>query len=349
MKFFPEIDEHFYDKFRTYQLIKGDTLLGVSQKLNIETSELRRYHNRYCDERDLIEKDFKGHTRFLILAPEKTEATVAKPPSPKSQNVNFGSNTTLPFFPKHIQKDYSVEYIFKTQDLTEKLEMGIRVKWLNTDVNHYHLIEIRKSVNLFVNNNIPNTIMDEIDAKMVQVLYPLQIIVDPCGKYIDVFNDKEIRSRWENKKMELLKDYENGIIPMYLKNCQLALESAESLFQLLNSDYFLRSFFNGINTSYTDDGIFEHTISFPVLNNKESHFLVKQKVDSCLNEARLIKVEQKGNCINTNTQNQLTDGSYAATYFLDPHSYFIEKMELECRLELEKTFELRIEIEAIKN
>ncbi|OXA87625.1 peptidoglycan-binding protein LysM [Flavobacterium hercynium] len=349
MKFFPEIDEHYYDKFRTYQLTKGDTLVGVSQKLNIDASEIRRYHNRYCDERDLIEKDFKGHTKFLILAPEKTEANLAKPTSPKSQNVNFGSATSLPFFPKDIQKDYSVKYTFKTQDLTEKLEMGIRVKWLNTDVNNYHLIEIRKSVNLFVNNNMPDTIMDEIGAKMVQVLYPLQIIVDPSGKCIDVFNDKEIRNRWESKKIELLQDYENGIIPIYMKNCQLALESAESLFQLLKSDYFLRSFFNGIHTSYTEEGIFEHKVYFPVLNNKESQFLVKQKIDSCLNEARLIKVEQKGNCINTNAQNQLIDGSYISTYFLDPHSYFIEKMELECRLELEKTFELRIEIEAIKN
>lgn len=352
MYYIGESDVSEYDKHRTYKIRKGDTLQSVARELGVDAQDLRRHHNIYCRIPDLIEADFKSHLELLILPPEKKEAKTNDEIEKKRRKVSFGDDNRLHFSPERTNENYKVQYTSEVGDEVDVTEMNVNVKWLAVDKNKYHLFEINRASDIYINGKVPDTKMNELAAKTAEVLYPLEIVVDEFGKWVAVYNHNEIESRWEKIKNEILDYYEGEVVETYIEHIEYALESADTLFELLASDYFLRAFFNGIHIGYTADYSFKNEITFPLEKNKESVFKVEQKVASHLDEEGLIKVEQKGDYIDSGLEIDLGyapwKGNYSAAYFLDADSYYIEKMNLECSIDYDNPIKIAIKIDSIK-
>ncbi|OXB10958.1 peptidoglycan-binding protein LysM [Flavobacterium plurextorum] len=344
-------EESSYDKFRTYKIKKGDTLESVARDLGIEAEKLRWYHNMYCEIPDLIEADFKSYLEFLILAPEKAIEERKEETEKKTQKASLASNYTLPFGADKINKEYKVNYTTVFGDEVDTIEMKVSVKWLATDRNKYHLFEIDRR-NVQVNNEVPDTVVAELEAKTGEVLYPLKIVVDESGNWIDIYNYDEIDNRWKDTKEAVLDYFEGEVAENYIQQTEYTLDSSETLFDSLASDYFLRAFFNGIHVSYTSSYSFENEVVFPLEKGEESKFVVEQKIDLVLDESNLVKVEQKGDYIDTGFKTSLGfdpwKGKFKALYFLDEDSYCIEKLNLECNIEYDEPIKVMIQIESLK-
>ncbi|MCM0666436.1 LysM peptidoglycan-binding domain-containing protein [Flavobacterium tyrosinilyticum] len=345
-------EESPYGKFRTYKIKKGDTLASVARDLGVEADELRWYHNMYCEIQDLIEADFKSYSQFLILAPEKYIEERKEKEEKKAQKVTLASNHILPFVADRINKDYKVQYTTVFGDQVDTIEMEVSVKWLATDKNSFHLFEINKG-SIYVNNIIPDTIMDELAAKTAAVLYPLKIVVDESGKWVGIYNYDEIENRWKETKEEVLDYFEGEVAENYIEHTEYALENSEALFDSLASDYFLRAFFNGIYVGYTSNYSFQNEVFFPLEKDEESKFAVQQKIDSILDESNFVKVEQKGDYVDSGGEASFGfdpwKGKINTSYFLDEHSYCIEKINLECNIEYDEPIKVIIQIESLKN
>ncbi len=352
MYYIDKPEKSSYDKFRIYKIKKGDTLESVARDLGIDAQELRRYHNMYCEIPDLIEADFKSYLEYLILAPEKSIEAKKEQTEKKYQKVSLASNYTLPFVADKINNDYQVNYTTVFGDDVDTIEMKVSVKWLATDRNNYHLFEINKG-SIYVNNTIPDTVMDELAAKTASVLYPLKIVVDESGKWVDIYNYDEIENRWKDTKEEVLDYFEGEVAENYIEHTEYALENSETLFESLSSDYFLRAFFNGIYVSYTSNYSFQNEVFFPLEKDEESKFDVQQKIDSILDESNLVKVEQKGDYVDSGGEASFGfdpwKGKINASYFLDEHSYCIEKINLECSIEYDEPIKVIVQIESLKN
>lgn len=354
MHYTNESDSEFYGKFHTYKIGLGDTLQKVSQKLGIDARELRNHHNMHCLLPDLIEKDFKSYSKFLILAPEKSAIAENAELENKPKKVSFGNNFRLPFLPKGINRDYSLEYTFEFENQINTIGMAVRIQWISTDVNKYSLFEIRRSLNLFVDNDAPDKLMYELNAKVVEVLYPLNIVVDEFGKWVYIYNYKEICSRWENKKNEIFEYYKNDalVTKNLIRFADYALKSSDNLHEAFKSDYFLRTFFNGIHTEYKVDYLLEKEISFPLEKGRESIFKIEQKINPYLNDDNLIEVEIKGDYLNSeeeiNFTGKLWEGYYSTKYTLQSYSSFIETMALECSIEYDEPIKISLIVEALK-
>jgi hypothetical protein len=339
-------------KHRTYRVKKGDTLKSVALELGIEDRELRRYHNIYCAIPDLIEADFKSHLEFVILAPEKTADEIEEKLEKKAEKVSLAKDYKLPFVPGGMNKKYKVHYTSEVGTEIDTLEMDVSVKWLATDQNNFHLFEInRKSI--YVNNETPDTVMDELAAKTAEVLYPLKIVVDESGKWIDIYNYNDIEERWQDTKQEILDYYEGEVTENYIDHTELAFVSPATLFRSLSSDYFLRTFFNGIHVSYTGEYSFKNEVSFPLEKDDESIFKVEQTINPFLDESYFVQVAQKGNYVDTigesNYGFEPWTGNYDVTYLLDSNNYCIEKINLKCHINYDDPIKVIIAIEALKN
>lgn len=350
MYYIDKPEESAYDKFRTYKIKKGDTLESVARDLGMDAQELRRYHNMYCEIPDLIEADFKSYSKFLILAPEKYIEERKEETEKKTQKVSLASNYILPFVADRISKEYQVNYTTVFGDEVDTIEMKVSVKWLATDKNNFHLFEINRG-SIYVNNVIPDTIMDELAAKTAAVIYPLKIVVDESGKWIDLYNYDEIEERWKDTKENVLDYFEGEVAENYIEQTEYALESSETLLKSLASDYFLRVFFNGIYVSYTSNYSFQNEVFFPLEKDEESKFKVEQKINSVIDESNFVKVEQKGDYIDSGGEASFGfdpwKGKYNASYFLDEHSYCIEKVNLECDIEYDEAIKVIIQIESL--
>lgn len=340
-----------YDKHLTYKIKKGDTLQSVAHDLGIDALELRRYHNIYCSIPDLIEADFKSHLEFVILAPEKKETSVKEESEKKLEKVSFGTDYRLPFSPQRINENYKIQYTSEVGDEIDVTEMKVSVKWLASDDNKYHLFEINRAPTIYINGEMPDSIMSELSAKSAEVLYPLKIVVDGYGKWIDIYNYDEVESRWENIKNEILEYYEGEVAEAYIEHTEIALENSDTLLEALRSDYFLRAYFNGIHVEYNSNYSFNDEVSFPLEKDEESIFKVQQKVAPYLDDSDCIKVEQKGDYVDSGHDIVYGyapwKGNYNAEYFLNSDSYAIEKLNLECKIEYDEPIKITIAIELL--
>ena len=337
---------------RTYIIKTGDTLHKVAQELAIAPMELRRYHNIYCEIPDLIEADFPSHLKLLILPPDKSDIATNGSIEKKLRKVSFAKGYALPFLPAGSQKKYDVKYIIEEGDQIDTLNFEVNVKWVAIDKNGFHLFEINRSSPIYINNTEPDTIMDELAAKTAQILYPLQVVVDSSGKWVDVYNYNEIVHRWDKLKSELLEYYEGEVTRTHVNHTDKYIQPKANLQIALNSDYFLRAFFNGIHVAYTPEYTFENNVTFPLVKEEEALFIVQQKVAPYLDESSCIKVEQKGDYVDTDFDIDFGfdpwEGNYRATYFLNPDSYCIEKMELECCINYDAPIKTILTIESIE-
>ena len=335
---------------RIYTIQKGDTLQKVAQELAIAPLELRRYHNIYCEIRDLIEADFPSHLEVVLLPPVKSDNDINETVEKKRRKVSFSKGNTLPFLPAGSQKNYNVKYTIEEGDEKDILNFETNVKWIAIDKNGFHLFEIKRAKAIYINTLAPDTMMDEMDAKTTEALYPLQVVVDSTGKWVDVYNYNEIVERWENTKKEILDYYEGDVTQIHIKHVEQYLETKANLTTALKSDYFLRAFFNGIHVGYTPEYTFENNITFPLIKEEEALFKVQQKVEPFLEENHSIKVEQTGDYVDIDIAFELDpwEGNYKATYFLNPDNYCIEKMELECCINYDSPVKSTITIEGIE-
>jgi hypothetical protein len=350
MYYIEESNVPSYDNYRTYKIRKGDTLQSVANELGVDAQELRRYHNMRCNIPDLIEADFKSYLELLILAPEKSKvATVSEEKIPKK--VIFGSQPfTIPFYPVNINNSYNVKYSIDKGDTIKKIEFDVSVKWLRSDKNGICFFEIDRLSKVLIDEKVIETKVDALAEMTASILYPMQVVVDQNGNWIDIFNYQTIRERWEDEKIKVLDYYEGKHVLKYIDAVEYTLRDEESLMESLSDDWFLSVFFNGIHTCYGSDLVVEKDTHFSIIPKRAIvNTNVEQKIEEYLDEANLIVIKQKGEFTDEDLKekflrNNEVAGYYSAEYSLNPNHYSIEKITLECTLNLDSPKKVNIEI-----
>ncbi|MEO8239223.1 MAG: peptidoglycan-binding protein LysM [Flavobacterium sp.] len=348
----------------TYKIEKGDTLDSVALKLGKDRDELRRYHNMHCiPDADVIPDDFPRHLEFLVLKPVKLQANGEPEELPKQPVIFSSKEYELPFAPANLHNKYLGMYVIENGDEKHTIKEEIGVKWLATDKNGYSFFEIKKLSKVYINDYEADLIADQLAEKIGHVFYPLTVIVNKKGKWIDIHNYDQIQERWEKIKTEILQEYEGELIEECLAIYDLQIANKSAIINALSSDWFIRAFFNGINIEYKEDLVFENQVNFPI-SRKTSYvkFQVEQKIEPYLDAYNLITVTQKGILADTRTKEDFegdadfpydtllnenpekAEGTYRAVYYLNPANYCVESLFLECTIALSVPQKVTVQI-----
>lgn len=322
-------------KHYTYKIQKGDTPISVADKLEITLYELRAYHNFNCLENaDVINADFPGHLQYLLLKPTKLESDHEQEEI-KPTKVIFDNDFRIPFHNVRGKNSYMVFQTIENNEQSQSIKYKVSVECITKDKNGYSLFGIDRVSKVYVNNFQTDTITDTIAEEVSSILYPLLIVVDQEGKWIDIHNFSDIVERWIIKRRDILEANEGQAINKYLDAVNSVLDKPENLLINLSDDWFLKVFFNGIHTTYTPDLSFPTKADFAI-TPKETPiiFEVTQKISEYLNDANMIVIEKKGLLTDSSKEivpeNNNFSGSYHAIYHLNPNTYAIENVSLEC-------------------
>ncbi|MCP2029025.1 hypothetical protein L1276_004204 [Flavobacterium sp. HSC-32F16] len=318
-----------------YEIQKGDTPESVADKLEMTLYELRSYHNFNCIENiDVINAGFPSHLGFLLLNPKSTGSNKEQEEL-KPVKVVFDNEFTIPFSHVIGKNSYKVFLAVENDKQLQSVSYKVSVEFIKRDKNGYSLFEIDRVSKVFLNNNVIEKIVDTVAEEVSTILYPLLIVVNPEGKWVDIHNFNDIVERWTEKRKKIAETKEGIVINKYFNTVDFILENPDNLLKNVSDDWFLNMFFNGIHTGYTLNFSFTNQADFS-LTPKDDVLLfnVTQKINEYLNDAGMIVIEKKGLLADWSEQttpfNNISSGNYHSIHHLNPNSYAIENISLEC-------------------
>lgn len=352
-----------YDNYLTYKIKDGDIPQSVANQLGIDLYLMRSYHNRYCPLEDCIGPVFPRHLKFVIIQSEEDK----KIKEAYREPIHFSSpDFKLPFRPNQLNKNYLAEYTVFNGNEMYSIKEEIHVKWLATD-NDYSCIQIDRKA-LYINNNEKKSMADELAEITAKVFYPLKLVVNSDGKFVDIYNFDDIRNRWQKVKKEVLKEFRGVAVEERLKVFESKLDDNIVILKSFLNDWFLRAFFNGLNIEYKQTLTVENTIRFPISKKiGEVEFLVKQTILPTVDQYNLVNVTQTGTLSDsrskddfennllfpyTNTEEkevQKLEGNFEAYYFLNPNTNVVDSLYLECEIKLDIPQKIAIAISSFKD
>lgn len=249
----------------------------------------------------------------------------------KKQQVRFISQDyILPFRPFELNHQYAVTYTIEKGDTIQVLEQNFSIRRLRPDTSQsdYHFIQIDKISDLLINGEPVDTRAYTVAEKTAALLYPLRVVVNEYGKWIDISSYHKLKDRWEKQREDIREMFSGKTFELIAKNIENAINDNAVLVKLLSGNWFLRAYFNGIHRAYTRSFERERKLFFPAIAGAEElEFSIVQKVNPYLNDDNLIEVTQTGETENENLEEQ-----YFAQYCLNPNNYIIENLMLECNL-----------------
>ena len=249
----------------------------------------------------------------------------------KKEPVLFvGQDYVLPFNPIELNHSYSVLYTIEKEGKKQTLEQKFSLLRLKPDTKQdaYHFIEINKISALLIDGKPIDTRAYTVAEMTAELLFPLRIVVNKYGKWIDLNSYDKLKERWEKQKDNVKELFDGKTFMQLTKNIENAIENNSLLVKMLSGNWFLRAYFNGIHRAYSRNFETERKLYFPAIAQTDDlEFLITQKVNPYLNDLNQIEVTQSGKSEDENVEEY-----YHAQYFLNPNNYLIEELHLECDL-----------------
>lgn len=212
----------------TYHIKKSDTLLSIADRFGVSVDELRKYHNTYCDIKNLIGHDLKGVHEIIIPPSEKIE--------------EFKKNR------KEISLSSNLPSVYLTKDFyTLNYEAEERFEELNKEplrINYLVSVELREMLDKgFVaevktskfkkDRTSSDDKISMLSLACTESIFPLRFIVPVQGKIKGFYEHKAIVKKFEEKRPDLEFFFIGEVSDSYLNKFHTNLK---------NESYLLKQF-----------------------------------------------------------------------------------------------------------
>ena len=244
------------DNFKKYQVQKGDTIESIAKKIGIPAAEIRAFHNRHCDVRDLVELQLPLKFIDYILLPtlesyvetKMSEQNAIKKVFSKSDNNNLRLT-----FVKDLKIEYGTIIHYKENNqLKNKIHFTSIIEFIKEE-NDFFIVLLQIN-QVYINDKKPELTIEKLADKISKVLYPLKIDLNSKGQLHSILNIQDIQRRWVTMKPSILEYYKGGselgnLISSFEKNIQ----SASLLKRSFEEHPFYQIYFLPLYQTYSTD------------------------------------------------------------------------------------------------
>ncbi len=336
-------------------------MLSLSKTLEKTVAEIKTFHNKYCDEENIIIDDINKKIKIFYVHPN-TDGTKIK----LQELVLLKQGKLAPAIPINKKICYGVIYtiINGEEESTLKYECSVQSK--GKLENNIELVEIDRLSTTFLNDEEVNSIADELAYKTASIIYPIELAISANGNIEGIGNMELIKKRWTENKEKLLEEYEGDFIEEYIEACEKSLLDEYDLLNALDNDYFLNTYFNNIHIA--ENSNLEKKVFFPTLCDcRKLEYKVTQQFDKYVDDDNFICITQKGVLNDERSKVDLeerryfpfystavvnkekAEGNYRTVYYLNKDSRIIEHAFLECDIKLKETLKSTVSISVLEN
>jgi hypothetical protein len=230
----------------TYQVKKGDTLESVSEKLGISAEALKRYHNTYCDLKNLIGQNLNGIHEILIPPSEKiAEIKDIQKEISLNQNLPSAYLTT-----KFYASNYEVTERFEQHD-RENFEVKYSISVHLRETLDKGFVAELKNYGFRKNNQDSDDKISLLSLACMESISPISFLIPAQGKIKGFYDHKSIIKKFESKRSDLEDFFVGEVATSYFNKFHASLAneafllkkfSATLLYQILfpEMDWFRR-------------------------------------------------------------------------------------------------------------
>lgn len=216
----------------TYQVKREDTLESVAEQLGISAEALKRYHNTYCDLKNLIGVDLRGVHEIIIPPSEKiAEIKESQKEVSLTQNLSSVYLTT-----KLYASNYEVTERFEQYD-KEDVEINYSVSVQLRETMDKGFVAELKTSGFKKNNQDSDDKISLLSLACIESISPIPFLIPAQGKIKGFYEHKALIKKFENKRPDL-EDFFIG-------------ETSKAYFNrfhksLANENYLLKQFWSAL-------------------------------------------------------------------------------------------------------
>ena len=205
------------------------------------------------------------------------------------------NSITLKLIPPHFMRRYGVRQVFNTAGAETVLKYEMEINYKKTIAEGLRVFELNRFDQLYINNELPDSIADELAFRTGQVFYPLQVLVDFAGTYVSVFNLEEIRERWSLLKKELLEYFVGEEVEAYFDYQENVLKDQGKINDVFGKDLLIRVYFAGLYQNYLAEKELNSLLHFPLAGHAAPVvFSVKQTLKPYYNASGQLEIFHEG-------------------------------------------------------
>ena len=193
---------------------------------------------------------------------------------------------------------YGVQLCFEDEgeEKTNSIRYRVDVRRIADTDSGQCRFQLQRQEAVYINDQEPDRLADELAYKAGQVFYPLNLIVAADGGFLQIDNHADILKRWPSAPHQLQGYYVGKLVEDYLCQMDNHLQSFDYVNQsFAHHDWFIQSFFKPIYGDYGDRYERESTYRFPVL---ESYvypgYTVKESLHPYVNDFGAYVVQHHG-------------------------------------------------------
>jgi hypothetical protein len=273
-------------QYSVYDIKKGDTLESIVAFFEKSKQEIVGFHNIYAKQDDLIVMDLPIHLQQLFLYPNlHFKATgVAK---------HLNGNYLHHQYHKIINR-FRIHYHCVEGEQKTHVEFDISLQ--NKGVfKEGHVYEINKISATEINGEEDTNDTEEVKEKILNLIYPIQVLVRENGTWQELLYDKRIVKRFEVAKQEILDYYKGKLVHDLLHHAEKNLSNETKFKEMFEDNWLLDAIFSNVYRYYNNNEATEEALHFALLKKVPSQeFMVLQSISNFDEIKKQVTINKKG-------------------------------------------------------
>ncbi|MCW3161470.1 LysM peptidoglycan-binding domain-containing protein [Chryseobacterium oryctis] len=208
----------------TYQVKAGDTLESVAEQLGISTEYLKRYHNTYCDLKNLIGTNLIGIHEIMLPPREKIAEF-------KENQKQISARSNLPSV--YLNKDFYA-YNYEASERFEQagkedLKVNYLVSIKSQELKDKGFVVEMKTSEFEKQDESPDDKISMLSLACMESISPVAFSVPAQGKIKGFYDYQALVKKFESKRPDLESFFVGEINKNYIDKFGTSIKNEEYL------------------------------------------------------------------------------------------------------------------------
>jgi len=182
--------------------------------------------------------------------------------------IAFDSNFSLILGAYNQKRIYGFAYDnSENQILKKHLFYEVEVDFLTDQYGNQCIFEINRK-QIYYQNKIPGSKLEQIAEKAAQSIFPIKIKINKAGEIDQILNHEAVKIRWHEIKSEIQEYYKGERVLKIITKIENLLLNDILLKESLGKNWFFHLFFKPLYVSYTEKLKFKCIWHSPVFGDQ---------------------------------------------------------------------------------